>query len=273
VAWQRKTPFGFAVCDGQTVVNPAEAYAVRDIFRRYISGEGYQVIADAMVNCGVRYHADKPEWNKHMVKRILENGKYIGNIITADEFERVQALQSSKTASYREPSDAERVIREKLTNASGIRVCDVAAELETRVAALLNELIANPDLLITEPLDKPLPNSETLRLQNELNRELTKPDFDSDRAAALVFALTAEKYAALPNVTQNRELAELQAELALREPLTEFDADLFSRAAKSIALNADGELELTLIGGAKLIEHIEVIEKAEMEETYGLRFA
>jgi hypothetical protein len=275
VAWQRKTPFGYMVADGKITVNDAEAEAVRDIFRRYADGEGYQAIADGMSESGVCYHIGKPEWNKHMIKRVLENAKYVGEtgypaIVTAAELERVQMLQASKTANYREQSDAEKLIRSRLRNLGNVRLRDTGSELEQRVTALLNGLIVNPELLSgesTEMPDIPSPNAETLRLQNELNRELTKQGFDADCAVALVFALAAEKYAALPDVTLMSELAALRAELENREPLTSFDAELFAKAVKAVTVGADGEIALTIIGGA------EISENTMGEQAYGLQFA
>jgi hypothetical protein len=260
------------VADGKAAVSAAEAEAVREIFRRYAGGEGYQAIADAMSTLGVCYHIGKPEWNKNMVKRVLENAKYIGEngypaIVAVAEFERVQALQASKTANYREMSGNERLIRSRLENFGNVRLREIGSGLETRVTALLNELIANPELLSAEPPDAPAPGIETLKLQNELNREMTKPDFDSDRAAALVFTLAAEKYAALPDVTLYNEIAALRAGLKTRRPLTAFDAEMFSRVVKTVTVSADGEIALNLKSGAAITENI------VGEQAYGQQFA
>jgi hypothetical protein len=260
------------VADGKVAVNAAEADAVREIFRRYADGEGYQAIADAMSESGVCYHIGKPEWNKNMVKRVLENAKYIGEngypaIVAATEFERVQALQASKTANYRELSGNERLIRSRLENLGNVRLREIGSGLETRVTALLNKIIENPELLSAAPPDAPAPGVEMLRLQNELNRELTTPDFDSDRAVALVFALAAEKYAALPDVTLYNEIAALRAEFKTRKPLTVFDAELFDRAVRAVTVGADGEIALNLKSGTAITEN------TMGEQAYGQQFA
>jgi hypothetical protein len=248
------------VADGKVAVNASEAKAVREIFRRYADGEGYRSIADAMSALGVCYHIGKPEWNKNMVKRVLENAKYIDEngypaIVAAAEFERVQALQASKTANYREMSGNERLIRSRLENFGNVRLREIGSGLETRVTALLNEIIANPELLSAEPPDAPALDAETLKLQNELNREMTKPDFDSDRAAVLVFALAAEKYAMLPDVTLYNEIAALRAGLKTHKPLTVFDAEMFIRAVKTVTVSADGEIALNLKSGTAITEN------------------
>ena len=78
MAWQRKTPFGYMIQNGEIIRHPQESGAVRDIFARYLLGESYSQIAGEMERLGIRYHQHTPQWNKHMVKRILENERYLG---------------------------------------------------------------------------------------------------------------------------------------------------------------------------------------------------
>ena len=78
MAWQRKIPFGYMIRDGLIQPHPQEADAVRYIFGQYLAGASLLTIAEDMTRRGIRYHQHTAEWNKHMVKRILENTKYIG---------------------------------------------------------------------------------------------------------------------------------------------------------------------------------------------------
>ena len=78
MAWQRKTPFGYTIQNGEIIRHPDESGAVRGIFTRYLQGESYSRIAGEMERLGTRYHQHTPQWNKHMVKRILENERYLG---------------------------------------------------------------------------------------------------------------------------------------------------------------------------------------------------
>lgn len=74
---KRCIPFGYQISQGEIIVNPTEAEAVQMIFSLYCSGLGYQEISMHMYKVGIQYHNDA-QWNKHMVKRILENQKYLG---------------------------------------------------------------------------------------------------------------------------------------------------------------------------------------------------
>ena len=78
MAWQRKIPFGYIIEGGVTQPHPQEANAVRYIFGQYLAGASLLAIAEDMTRQGPRYHQHTDVWNKNMVKRILENQKYIG---------------------------------------------------------------------------------------------------------------------------------------------------------------------------------------------------
>ena len=73
----RYFPFGYQMVQGETVLHPQEAEVVRQIFSRYTTGLGYQEISKWLNRESVAYHPNV-SWNKHMVKRILENRRYTG---------------------------------------------------------------------------------------------------------------------------------------------------------------------------------------------------
>jgi competence protein ComEC len=161
-------------------------------------------------------HYDAPEWNKHMVKRILENDKYAGEdgyprIVSSDTFRRAAQIRESKTEGHSAHPACVKAIKRKLTCA----VCDTAfrvqtsfrggirwwhcgnnecgnilkeadTDLECRITDLLNRLISRPELLDMRPKIVPV-SLESEQLQNELCRELGKADWDESRAKSLAF--------------------------------------------------------------------------------------
>ena len=291
MSWQRKIPFGYQIQNGKAVPQPDEANAVRQIFGRYLGGDSYLVIAAAMSGDGVRYHAATPEWNKHMVKRILENARYNGGdgwpeIVSADIFNQAAQIRASKTESWREHPACNDTVKRKLACGvcgtpfrvqtsfrDGVRwwhcgndgcggMLKIAdAELERRVTALLNRLISQPGLPDMPPAAAPL-SLESERTQNELYRELGKTDWNEDYAKSLALACAAERYEALGN----RDLiiqktAGLGARLSGMAPLTAFDSGLFHEAADALMVGADGALALKLTGGSLIAEN----ESGEVE--------
>ena len=66
---------------------------------------GALAVVEALNGDGVPYSAEAPEWNKHKVKRLLENPRYTGAdgypaILDEDTFQAVQEQIRSKTVGY-----------------------------------------------------------------------------------------------------------------------------------------------------------------------------
>ncbi len=86
--------------NGEITTNPKEVLAVVTIFRSYLNGDSLTAIAQSME---VPYN-EGSTWNKHMVKRIIENEKYLGTdkypqLIDEDTFHRANAERISKARS------------------------------------------------------------------------------------------------------------------------------------------------------------------------------
>ena len=101
MAWQRQIPFGYEIRGGQLRPHPQEADAVRYIFGQYLAGASLLAIAEDMTGRGPRYHQHTPEWNKHMVKRILENAKYVGaggypRLVSDEDFAAAQGQRGER---------------------------------------------------------------------------------------------------------------------------------------------------------------------------------
>jgi hypothetical protein len=290
MAWQRTVPFGYQTQNGETVPHPDESTAVRRIFNRYLEGASYRAIAGEMSGSGFRYHTGTPEWNKHMIKRILENARYVGadgwpEIIPADVFHHATMLRASKTEGRREHPACVNAIKRKLVCAvcetpfnvspsfrDGIRWWRCAgecghmlkladAELDRRVTALLNRLTEQPTLLDMTAANTPVPAPpEAERIQNELYRELGKADWNGDHAKSLAFARAARHYEALGDRdTRMARVAAIKEKLSDMPSLAVFDGELFHEAAEALLAYANGVLALKLISGA-------IVKENESEE-------
>lgn len=64
--------------NGKIITEPKEFKAVVRIFEEYLNGSSLLQIAKLMEFEKIRYTADSDHWNKNMVKRIIENEKYLG---------------------------------------------------------------------------------------------------------------------------------------------------------------------------------------------------
>lgn len=161
----RYLPFGYRIRNGEYVIEPAEADIVRKAFEEYAAGASYASIAKAFQYAGTRYHTDTPEWNKNMLKRMLENERYMGDtdypqIVDTTLFERVASMRASKSIEIK----------------------------RTEKPA--------PTLVMPTEFKKPQPSMAVARLQNEVTRALSMPISDAAHVKELIFELAAERFKA-----------------------------------------------------------------------------
>ena len=68
----RYLPFGYHIQNGVLCIHNAEAAVVRQTFLDYQSGQSYRLIAEKLTAKKNPYLENRTDWNKHMVKRMLE---------------------------------------------------------------------------------------------------------------------------------------------------------------------------------------------------------
>ena len=74
----RKNLYGYHIENGELAIVPQEAQTVKRIATMYIAGVSYQAVADSLNKDGTPFSLEAPMWNKHKVKRLLENPRYTG---------------------------------------------------------------------------------------------------------------------------------------------------------------------------------------------------
>lgn len=75
---KRKILYGYQIRGGALEIVPEEQRVVQMLFALYSAGASYQDISDALNRQGVPYSSEIPLWNKHKIKRMLENARYTG---------------------------------------------------------------------------------------------------------------------------------------------------------------------------------------------------
>ena len=278
MAWQRKTPFGYMVQGGETVLCPVEADAVQSIFTRYLAGASYGRIADEMSKGNVPYHQHTRQWNKHMVKRILENGKYLGTggyprLVSDEDFLAVQLQREDKT-DYAPCPAGLRPIREKAVCAvCGSRItrdtkshgrprwvcpdCGAIIHINDEtvqelVSQRLRQLADAPDLLTQPPTPEAVPSLDALRIQNELNLCFNRSDINPDYMKTLIFAAAAEQYAVLPDLTPVHDMEVLRDRLKTGCVNDSDLQELLAKAVKAVRIGGQDYIELELTNGTMI---------------------
>ena len=84
----RKILYGYRIRNGILEIVPEEQQTVKRIFTLYNAGASYQGISDALNQGNIPYSQEVPLWNKHKVKRLLENPRYTDQ----DDYPAIAAL-------------------------------------------------------------------------------------------------------------------------------------------------------------------------------------
>lgn len=92
---------------GEIIAEPTENKAVKYIFELYLDGKSMSEIARMMSISQISYNGITFDWNKNMVKRILENEKYLGKdeytaLIECDTFFRANKKKKTKATTLNE---------------------------------------------------------------------------------------------------------------------------------------------------------------------------
>lgn len=282
MAWQRKIPFGYMIRGGAVQPHPQEADAVRYIFGQYLAGASLLAIAEDMTRQGVRYHQHTPEWNKNMVKRILENEKYIGSdgyprLVPDEDFSAAHCQRKSRNiyaplAPEIRPicgmvvcaqcgSKMARGTRSRgrtqwkcqsLDCGQSVFLSDEAlAEL---VNGRLRELTQSPHLLTASEPQRSAPTMDAIRLQNELTMALNRGSEKPEYLKTLALAVTAQRYGQLSDPTPVHELEQLRARLEQGSTGADTLATLLTTAVRTVRLTPNKTVELELINGIIIAE-------------------
>ena len=217
----RTRPYGYKVEGGRTAVDPVEAETIRGIYRRYAEGLSYKAIAEALTAEGVRYMPDKPVWNKNMVARILQNQTYLGT----DKYPAIidaaasrSARQAQKPYTHTESPDIKALkpllvcgvcgepVRRRLKADGGERwycpadtghvaVALTDEALLQSIAALQRHLAEHPHLAQAREASGKQIDLGTIRLQNDIDLSLSRPEIDPAAIQDSILSLAAQKYA------------------------------------------------------------------------------
>ena len=270
----RYLPFGYHIKNGALCIHEVEGDAVRRIYEDYQSGMSYQKIAEKMSVSGIPYKEDSADWNKHMVKRMLENPRYTGaddfpSIIPASVSAAVTALVGQKTRGERVPHALDCIRRKAICGACGAKYtrdgrspkyeawcCAAEGRITPKrisdqalldgVTAALNAVIAEPEQLgiaAQHPYEYSL---EVTRLGNQINRELEKSEVDSDYLKLLIFSHAAAKYETCNEQEPEYLTRQLTAIFTAQQPLESFSTQLFEDTVKQVVIDPDGGIHLRM---------------------------
>ncbi len=210
----RKILYGYQIQKGKIVVQEQETVIVNRIATLYIEGLSYQKITDILNSEAIPYSSKDRLWNKHKVKRLLENPRYTGidgypAIIDFEIFQTIQRKIRSKTENCSKTQ-----CRPALLLKNHLQ-CDCGGSLHRIAGAnrkkdtlylkcgtcgkqftvldsdLLSEVSRQMAKHLTPTENNYIPSSEVIRLANAVNRQLERPDHPEDAVALILQGISA----------------------------------------------------------------------------------
>lgn len=279
---KRYIPYGYKIRDGKLCVNDIEAEAVKEVFRLYSNGRSYEMVAAIMDDSEYPPHG-KSGWNKHHIKRMLENKKYIGEngfiaILTNEEFRAARRAYDAKGIQNDPTGSPEDVLWERLTcgecgdrllrngspaAAKGIiqlrcenRECGYGVNIP--MTELLNNVLRMINYLIADtrkcPCGRYEQTPESMRLANGISSGIARSD-DPGKTVRLILQGAAVRYGGIHEPPR----LPLKIQYGDENRLSEMDWNLFGEAVSYISLAYMGT-------GLKTISGYEIFMESEVDK-------
>lgn len=296
MAKNRTIPFGYCMKNGEITTEPKEVYAVATIFSEYLSGSSLLQIAKLMESEKISYTEDSTHWNKNMIKRIIENKKYLGTdkypqIIDEDIFKRSNEKRVRKATRLNLISDDLQELRNRTyCSECGHKLSRIGGnskyekwdcrnpdcyKLEFRltdqmiigaVLNVLNSAIANPSLLeLGGEISTYSPTADVIRKQNEINHMTDSAQADFDRVKAEIFKLAEMKYDCCTYNESPQKTEELRNLLENNKQLNILDIGLFKACVSRIWISHFCTIEVELINGVRIKNITEKVKTSRSE--------
>ena len=116
-------PYGFVQRQDGIFVDPKQAEVVQAIFQRYLNGDSLGGIADFLFGQGVLSPTGQERWTRPAISKLLSNSKYIGYIISFEDYFAVQVDKGNRS-NIDEDTNQRKVTRYSSHNVlSGLLVC------------------------------------------------------------------------------------------------------------------------------------------------------
>ncbi|MBS1324494.1 MAG: recombinase family protein [Ruminococcus sp.] len=292
----RNIPFGYIMQKGEIIAEPTVNQAVKDIFKLYLDGKSMSEIARQMSISQISYNGITFDWNKNMVKRILENEKYLGKdgypvLIDSETFYRANARKKSKATSVNEISEELKIIRNlSYCTECGHRLSRFGGNTQTDkwdcrnpecsrfnyrltdnmikdiLLHILNAVIANPDLLDTDSeISGYTPNIKVKCQQNEINRLMDNPQIDTEKAKTEILKLAELKYECCTYDEGPQKTEYLKELLSGKEQLNIIDYDLLKSCVSRILIGHFYTVEIEFINGVTIKNITERMNKDDSD--------
>ena len=135
-------PYGFMLApDGHVTIDKEKASIVRAIYQQYLSGISLKGIADFLFSQNIASPRGKAQWTQAVISDLLSNQRYIGSIVSFDEFFMVQG-EKGKRSNLDEDTNQRKATRYNSQSVlSGLLVCGECGHNYRRITRPSGEVV------------------------------------------------------------------------------------------------------------------------------------
>lgn len=135
-------PHGYYIApNGHVAIDQEKANIVRMIYRQYLSGMSLGRIADFLFKSNIPSPKGKEHWTQPVLSNLLSNQKYIGYIVSFDDFFSVQG-EKSRRSNLNEDTNHRKATRYNSQSIlSGLLVCAECGHNYRRITRPSGEVV------------------------------------------------------------------------------------------------------------------------------------
>lgn len=116
-------PYGFVQKQAGIFVEPQQEKVVKAIFQQYLNGDSLGGITDFLFEQGILSPTGQERWTRPAISKLLSNSKYIGYIISFEDYFAVQVDKGNRS-NIDEDTNQRKATRYSSQNVlSGLLVC------------------------------------------------------------------------------------------------------------------------------------------------------
>ncbi len=264
-------------------LNETESTVVKQIFDDYISGLTLQKIADRLTSEQVVYYKDKATWNKHMVRRILENRHYAGDeeypaIVTCAVFEQANEKRLRKGGDRETDSEQEKYFKSHTvceqcdgrftrrrnwsqTHEKWYCTCGCKNDVYIddklfygQIKTILRRVTETPGILhvSTVPNETYSPTLDVIRAEKEADRMAERKNVDFLPIKKAIYSNVSDKFDCCTLDTAKAFNDLLVRYFSKKQPTEDIDLQALRDTVDRIYINKCGTVKIKFINGAEI---------------------
>lgn len=134
-------PYGFVQKLSGIFIDPQQAKVVQHIYQRYLAGDSLEGIADFLFQEDIPSPQGKERWTRPVINSLLSNNKYIGYIVSFEDFFLVQG-EKGKRSNVDEYTGKRKAARYSSQNVlSGLLACTECGANYRRITRPSGEIV------------------------------------------------------------------------------------------------------------------------------------